>query len=146
MARRVVKMGKPIFHELHPKGETIQYYYYRYSLASPPSAQRQLRSLGVPGLILRRRVQPGVSLADFRRRALAALPDTEIDVLHLVAAHLRLRGTHRGILRGVPSTGRAKSRSGGGCSTGTPSTGRWASPRCRPAEQGDGVARHSTPA
>lgn len=58
---------------------------------------------------------PGVSLPDFRRRALAALPDTEVDVLHLaadgdlVAAHLRLRGTHRGVLRGIPPTGRALS-------------------------------------
>jgi len=45
----------------------------------------------------------------------AALPDTEVDVLHLaadgdlVAAHLRLRGTHRGVLRGIPPTGRALS-------------------------------------
>jgi len=58
---------------------------------------------------------PGASLPDYRRKAMEALPDSEIEVLHLavdgdlVAAHLRLRGTHRGVLRGVPPTGRALS-------------------------------------
>lgn len=56
---------------------------------------------------------PGFSLPNFRRRAMEALPDEELEVLHLaadgdlVAAHLRLTGTHRGVFRGIPPTGRA---------------------------------------
>ncbi len=55
---------------------------------------------------------PGLSLPDFRRRAMEALPDEDLAVLHLVAdgdvviAHLRLTGTHRGVFRGIQPTGR----------------------------------------
>lgn len=58
---------------------------------------------------------PGVSLPDFHRSAMEALPDEEIEVLHLVvdgdlvAAHLRLTATHRGVFRGIPPTGRVLS-------------------------------------
>jgi predicted ester cyclase len=55
---------------------------------------------------------PGMSLPQFRAIANAALPDTEFEVVHLIAegnlvsAHLRVTGTHQGVFRGIQPTGK----------------------------------------
>jgi predicted ester cyclase len=55
---------------------------------------------------------PGMSLPQFRVVSNTAMPDQEIEVLHLIAegdlvsAHLRVTGTHKGALRGIPPTGK----------------------------------------
>jgi predicted ester cyclase len=55
---------------------------------------------------------PGMSLAQYRAALNAAIPDGQIEVIHLIAegellaARLRVTGTHQGILWGIPPTGR----------------------------------------
>jgi predicted ester cyclase len=55
---------------------------------------------------------PGMSLAQYRTTLNRAIPDGQIEVIHLIAegellaARLRVTGTHQGILWGIPPTGR----------------------------------------